>query len=421
MNSRPVGNELDPQALWAAVLSTLAERIGPQSFDTWFRPLACAGGDATTLRLLVPNENFGRYLLDSYGDLLRQTAADIRGAPCQLVIATPEPEPDPAPSADTLPVVQAAALEQAPAGRNWLIENLWMAETVGFLGSPPKHCKTWLALEMAVCVASGSPCLGVFPVPHPGPVLLYAAEDSATTVRQRLEALAAHHQVDFNQLPLWVITADSLRLDQANDSSRLEATVARYQPRLLILDPLIRLHQQDENASGPMAALLGFFRFLQRKSRAAIAIIHHSRKNRASSGSGYNLRGSSDFYAWADVFLHLQRRQGRLTLTAEHRSAPSFGPIAIELIHLDGGHPHLQLVAHDSVLAPDPSTPNTIQPDALCSRILELLSESSEPRTVSQLRSALRVRNQRLVEALRQLTDQRKIRRLERGYVLQTT
>jgi chromosomal replication initiator protein len=90
MNSRPVGNELDPQALWAAVLSTLAERIGPQSFDTWFRPLACAGGNATTLRLLVPNENFGRYLLDSYGDLLRQTAADIRGAPCQLVIATPD-------------------------------------------------------------------------------------------------------------------------------------------------------------------------------------------------------------------------------------------------------------------------------------------------------------------------------------------
>ena len=97
------------------------------------------------------------------------------------------------------------------------------------------------------------------------------------------------------------------------------------------------------------------------------------------------------------------------------------GPIAIELIHLDGGHPHLQLVAHDSVLAPDPSTPNTIQTNALCSRILECLSESSEPRTVAQLRSALRVRNQRLIEALRQLTDQGKIRRLERGYVLQTT
>ncbi len=420
MNSPSFGNELEPQALWSAVLAKVAGQVGQHSFETWFRPLACAGVDATSLRLLAPNENFGRCLLDSFGDLLRQAATDIRGAPCQLVITTPATEAGSAPSADTLPVVQAAALEQAPLGRNWLIENLWLAETVGFLGSPPKHCKTWLALEMAVCVASGSPCLGAFPVTAPGPVLLYAAEDSAATVRQRLESLAAHHQVAFDRLPLWVITADSLRLDRPDDSNRLEATVAQYQPRLLILDPLIRLHQQDENASGPMAALLGFFRSLQRKSRAAIAIVHHSRKNRAPAGSGYSLRGSSDFYAWADVLLHLQRRQGRLTLTAEHRSAPSFGPVGIELIHLDNGHPHLELVARDGIITPDPK-PNSSQPDALCTRILELLSESSEPRSVAQLRAVLRVRNQRLIEALRQLVDQGKIQRLERGYArLQT-
>lgn len=419
MNSTSVGNEIQPQAFWSAVLEKVAGQVGQHSFETWFTPLACAGVDATSLRLLAPNEKFGRYLLDSYGDLVRQAAAEIRGVPCQLVITTPAPEPGSASSADILPVVQAAALEQALlGGRNWLIENLWLAETVGFLGSPPKHCKTWLALEMAVCVASGSPCLGAFPVPAPGPVLLYAAEDSAATVRQRLESLAAHHQVDFNRLPLWVITVDSLRLDRPDDSSRLEATVARYQPRLLILDPLIRLHQQDENASGPMAALLGFFRSLQRKSRAAIAIIHHSRKNRAPAG--YSLRGSSDFYAWADVFLHLERRQGRLTLTAEHRSAPSFGPVGIELIHLNDGHPHLELVAPDRLITPDPK-PNSSQPDAFCTRILELLSESSEPRTVAQLRALVRVRNQRLIEALRQLVDQGKIQRLERGYArLQT-
>lgn len=404
---------MNAQALWSAVLEKVAGQVDQHSFETWFRPLECAGVDETSLRVLAPNKTFVGCVLDSYGDLVRQAAAEIRGTPCQLVITTPEP--DSAPSADTLPVVQAAALEDAPVGRNWLIENLWLAETVGFLGSPPKHCKTWLALEMAVAVASGSPCLGAFAVPAPGPVLLYAAEDPTATVRQRLQSLAAHHQVDFDRLPLWVIISDSLRLDRPDDSRRLEATIAQYQPRLLILDPLVRLHQQDENASGPMAALLGFFRSLQRKSRTAIAIIHHSRKNRAVGGSGYSLRGSSDFYAWADVFLHLQRRQGRLTLTAEHRSAPSFGPVGFELVDIEGGHPHLQLLTSDTVMTHDPK-PNELQPDALCARILELLSESSEPRTVAQLRAVLRVRNQRLVEALRHLTEQAKIHRLERGY-----
>lgn len=420
MNSTSVANVIEPQALWSALMAKVAGQVDRHSFDTWFTPLACAGVDAMSLHLVTPNETFGKCLLDSFGDLLRQAAAEIRGSPCQIVITTPAPEADCSLSADTLPVVRAAALEQAPVGRNWLIENLWLAETVGFLGSPPKHCKTWLALEMAVCVASGRPCLGAFPVPDPGPVLLYAAEDSAATVRQRLESLAAHHEIDFGQLPLWVITADSLRLDRPDDSSRLEATVAHYHPRLLILDPLIRLHQQDENASGPMAALLGFFRCLQRKNRTAIALIHHSRKGPAAAGSGYSLRGSSDFYAWSDVFLHLQRRQGRLTLTAEHRSAPSFGPVGIELIDVEGGHPYLQVV-HDDGVTSHPGNPDSSQPDGLHARILEFLSESSEPRTVTQLRASLRVRNQRLVEALRQLVDLGKIHRLERGYALLQT
>jgi hypothetical protein len=173
---------MNAQALWSAVLAKVAGQVGQHSFETRFKPIACAGGDAASLHLLAPNEHFARCLLDSYGDLVRQAAAEIRGTPCQLVIATPAPEPGFASSADLLPVVQAAALEQAPVGgRNWLIENLWLAETVGFLGSPPKHYKTWLALEMAVAVASGSPCLGAFPVPASGPVLLYAAEDPTTT------------------------------------------------------------------------------------------------------------------------------------------------------------------------------------------------------------------------------------------------
>jgi chromosomal replication initiation ATPase DnaA len=245
MNSPCGGKGPEPQALWSAVLAKVAGQVGPQSFDTWFKPVSCEGGDATSLSLATPTGEFGKRLLDSFGDLLRQTLADVRGVPCHLVITGRNDEASPAAAPDILPVVRAAALQQAALARNWLIENLWLTESVGFLGSPPKHCKTWLALEMAVCVASGSPCLGAFPVPAPGPVLLYAAEDSAATVRQRLASLAAHHQVDFDQLPLWVITADSLRLDRPDDSSRLEMTVARYQPRLLILDPLIRLHQQD--------------------------------------------------------------------------------------------------------------------------------------------------------------------------------
>lgn len=402
----------DPRTLWTVLLAKIEARIGRHSFDTWFAPVAFAGCDVATLRLSVPNEDFGQRLMSSYGDLFRELASEVFGGSRDLVIAPPVPD-----STAALPVVQAAALDKGAPDRNWLIEKLWQAEAVGFLGSPPKHCKSWLAMEMAVSVASGTPCLSSFPVPTPGAVLLYAAEDSAPAVRQRLQSLALHHHVDLDRLPLWVITADSLRLDRSDDRERLEATVTQYKPRLLILDPLIRLHQQDENASGPMAALLGFLRSLQRKAGVAIALVHHSRKNPAASGAGYSLRGSSDFYAWTDAFLHLQRRQGRLMLTAEHRAAPPFGPVALELVQPDGGHPHLALVADNPSILADSATHPGVD-GSLSSRIFELLAESSGPLTVANLRARLRVRNQRLVQSLHQLMIQKQIQRTETGYVI---
>lgn len=414
--SWPADTGSDPQALWPSLLSKIEAKIGRHSFNTWFVPVAFAGCDAATLRLSVPNEDFRQTLLAAYGDLLRQTADEVFGTPRELVVDSAACGPA-THSSVTLPVVQAAALEKGSAGCSWLIERLWLAQAVGFLGSPPKHLKTWMAMEMAVSVASGTPCLDAFPVPNPGPVLLYAAEDSVSAVRQRLESLALHHRVDFEQLPLWVITADSLRLDRPDDRDRLEATVDHYQPRLLILDPLIRLHQQDENASGPMAALLGFLRSLQRKAGVAIALIHHTGKHPGSTGAGYSLRGSSDFYAWTDAFLHLHRRHGRLTLSAEHRAAPPFGPVAFELVHPDGGHPYLALIIDNPSIASG-SAPDFAAAASLTTRILELLAQASEPLSTAHLRSCLRVRNQRLVEALQQMTSQKKIQRTEHGYAL---
>jgi hypothetical protein len=302
--------------------------------------------------------------------------------------------------------LRTSAASSAP----WLIDQLWTAQAVGIIGGTPKSYKTWLALEIAVSAASGSACLATYAVPSPGPVLLYAAEDSESALRSRLESLARHHGLDLARLDIRVITADSLRLDRAADQERLEATLLLHRPVLLILDPLVRLHAIDENAAGEIAALLGYLRLLQRKTGAAIALVHHARKNvSANGGAGYSLRGSSDLYAWVDSFLYLRRHHGQLMLSIEHRSASAPEPLALELANSESG-PHLKLASavHAESSLGDP----------LGEQILALLGQSREPRTADSLRSSLQVRNQRLVEALRQLVDQRKIVRLAQGYIL---
>ena len=88
-----------------------------------------------------------------------------------------------------LPVQPAHQLARTTPGPRWLVEGLWADQAVGIVGGEPKSCKSFLVLDMAVAVASGSPCLRHFPVPRTGRVLLYAAEDAPHVVRQRLEGI----------------------------------------------------------------------------------------------------------------------------------------------------------------------------------------------------------------------------------------
>jgi len=93
-----------------------------------------------------------------------------------------KPVPDavhPSTPMTALPTIRAAQLADVQANEPvWMIEGLWSAEAVGIIGGEPKSFKTFLALDLAVAVATGAPCLRRFPTHRTGAVLLYAAEDS---------------------------------------------------------------------------------------------------------------------------------------------------------------------------------------------------------------------------------------------------
>ena len=117
----------------------------------------------------------------------------------------------------------------------------------------------------------------------PGRVLLYAAEDALHVVRRRLDGIAAAAGARLADLDIQVITAPTLRLDIEADRRNLAETVDRLRPRLLVLDPFVRLHRIDENASGEVAPLLAFLRELQRRYGVAVLVVHHARKGGPAS------------------------------------------------------------------------------------------------------------------------------------------
>jgi hypothetical protein len=127
-----------------------------------------------------------------------------------------------------------------------MIEELWGASAAGFIGGAPKLGKSWLGLDMAVSVTSATSCLERYPVIEPGPALVYLADDALPSVRERVCGIARRRGLELGDLNLHVITAPTLRLDRAGDRDRLFEAVRRLRARLLLLDPLVRLHFADE-------------------------------------------------------------------------------------------------------------------------------------------------------------------------------
>ncbi len=295
-----------------------------------------------------------------------------------------------------------------PPARRWLIDGLWGHQAVGIVGGEPKCGKSFLALDIALAVASGARCLRRYPVSQCGPVVLFAAEDALHTVRSRLEGIANAAGVDFATLDIHVITAPTLRIDLPADRQRLADTVASLCPRLLVLDPFVRLHRIDENAAAEVAPLLAYLRELQRRYQTAVLLVHHARKA-SHARAGQALRGSSELHAWGDSNLYLRRGQGQLWLAIEHRAAPSAPALPIEL-HAEQGAAALRVLDHA------PSTPPT-KPEP-GERIVQVLATATEPMTRRALRDACRMRAATVGDVLRSLLEQGRVVETDNGFRL---
>ncbi len=298
--------------------------------------------------------------------------------------------PEPGAPYRTLP---AAQLGDPTAPLRWLLTDLFLVGAAGILGGAPKTGKSFFALELAVAVASATAAAGRFAVPAPGPVLLCAAEDPPAVVVQRLAALAAARDQRLAALPLEVIVEPGVRLPDGLD--RLAATVAQVAPRLLILDPLIRLHRADENSAAEMAVVLDGLRTLARATECAVLLVHHTRKAPAGGVAGHGLRGSSDLHAFGDTNLYLRRLgpAASLELRIEPRAAPCPAPLRLQLrVDATAVPPRAGFVCAAAAPA-----------DPLRERTLALLRDAVTPRSSDALRATLGVRKQTLLAVLQGL------------------
>lgn len=233
-------------------------------------------------------------------------------------VARYEPTPNSNNSADggfaqTLACISAANLwdkEYSPPV--CLIDELIPEHSCGFVSGPSGARKTWLLLDFAIGIATGKPAFDRFNISGPGAVLFILGEDSLRAMRARVKLVAKGKNLSPADLKnLHFIQATGVLSHGLMRESLIELCNT-HQPRLLILDPFVRMHSVDENSSQEIQEILSFLRQLQRDFNISILISHHLKKNRQDDqGSNARkmelMRGSGDLGAWADTVLLVER------------------------------------------------------------------------------------------------------------------
>jgi hypothetical protein len=202
----------------------------------------------------------------------------------------------------------------------WVIQDIWGESEVGFISGLPKSYKSWVAIDLAVSIASGTPFLGKFDSKR-GNVLLIQEEDPRVVMQDRLVKVAAHKKlIEVNvhndetfemkyDLPdnLFIISNQGFTLTP-EWLDLLEMWIEEREIRMLILDPLMMIAGggfDEFKAFEFMEKVLKPLKRLRARTRSAIAIVHHHLKG-STTASARDMYGSVALWAWEEAALHLQ-------------------------------------------------------------------------------------------------------------------
>ncbi len=192
--------------------------------------------------------------------------------------------------------------------------------TFGLLVAPGATGKSQLALDIATSLALGRPVAsGLFPSSLPGKVVFLAGEESDCLLAERIRSLLSLDEQGcaalYDNLVLLPMSGESCTLVADDRPTALyeELRVLGDGARLIIVDPLRRMHGGDENNSSEMTAFVVAMEGLAKATGAAVMGIHHAnRASTADAGSQHAARGSSALVDGARWQLNLSRMDEKM-------------------------------------------------------------------------------------------------------------
>lgn len=185
-------------------------------------------------------------------------------------------------------------LENLPPPR-WLVESLLPENAFAVLYGPSGAGKSFLALDIAMHIATGLPWKERTTAPG---FVLYVSAEGRVGLGQRLKAWRVDKRLDAEDLRGRIALVPEAVSVHA-ESDHIETLFERFEevdmePSLIVFDTLARCFDGDENKTEDMGKFVkGVDRFRQRYGCAVLAVHHTNTQEMRERGNGA-LRAASD-------------------------------------------------------------------------------------------------------------------------------
>lgn len=216
----------------------------------------------------------------------------------------------------------SAFAESQQKGPGYLVKGLLQRRTYAELFGAPGEGKTFVALDLAYCVAAGKPWMGR--KSHGGAVLYLAYEGIGGLVKR---AQALRKKYGAADVPLYVAGAAYNLREPAGrrELGGLITAMGVNAPVLIVIDTFARaLMGGDENSAQDVGAFNSAVAALIENTGACTLIVHHSGKNKSAGA-----RGSSALLGAIDTELEVD---GGQLIARKQRDVETGEPIGFRLV-----------------------------------------------------------------------------------------
>ncbi|MGH8878461.1 MAG: AAA family ATPase [Stackebrandtia sp.] len=202
-----------------------------------------------------------------------------------------------------------------------LIDGILYKDSTAWLVGAPGNAKSFVALDIAGCVATGS-TWQTYPAAQ-GPVLYLVAE-GMSGMRQRVPAWEAAMKQPMGDVAFLPVAVQSA---EAAVWGAFVNLAAELDPSLVVIDTQARVTVAlEENSAKDMGTFVHNIEQLRQATGACVLTVHHA-------GRAGNLRGSTAIEGAATTIITTTKDDDAITLECtKQKDAPEFDPINLRLV-----------------------------------------------------------------------------------------